>query len=519
MSEHFNIVDLFYDSARLNPDKVALIDDNTKITFGNFETQVTATAFYFLKKGIKKGDRVLVFVPMSIDLYRTVLAIFRIGATAVFLDEWVSKKRMEACCEVADCSAFIAGFKISVLSIFSAKLRQIPIHLGLHYDSKLSGQQFPETDKNDTALITFTTGSTGTPKAAKRTHGFLNEQFKALIQIIKPGKSDVSMPVLPIVLLINLGLGITSVITRFKPGKVSALKPETLVRQIRNHQINTVIASPFFIKELSKYLISNQINLGEVTRIFTGGAPVFTHEAAIYINAFPGSKIEIVYGSTEAEPISSIKAEDLILENEGFMGLNVGKTDANTEVKIISITEDPITISNPQGFGKWEMPAGKIGEIVVSGSHVLREYFNNDEALQRNKIFVGDQCWHRTGDSGFIGQNNNIYLTGRCSTLINKEQKIISPFIFEGYFQTLPGVEMGTVQSFLGQIIVVIELNDPSKKQEIKTAIRSIQETFGEIIFLKHIPRDPRHYSKIDYEKLKTLLVKHSLLIRQMVNQ
>src|SRR3990172_12429935 len=133
MTDTFNIVDLFFESARRNPGKTAIIYKGHKISFGEFQKQISDTAGYFLKMGIGKGDRVMIFVPMSFDLYRIVLALFRIGATAVFLDEWVSKKRMEECCKVAQCKAFIGIFKARILSFFSSELRKIPIHLGVKY--------------------------------------------------------------------------------------------------------------------------------------------------------------------------------------------------------------------------------------------------------------------------------------------------------------------------------------------------------------------------------------------------
>ena len=110
--ENFNIVSHFLEKAELYPTKKAIIYQEKVITYGELKTQVIHTANYLLSKGIKKGDRVLVFVPMSMDLYRNVLALFHIGATAVFLDEWVSKSRMEMCCEIAHCKAFIAVSKI-----------------------------------------------------------------------------------------------------------------------------------------------------------------------------------------------------------------------------------------------------------------------------------------------------------------------------------------------------------------------------------------------------------------------
>ena len=507
-SEEFNIVDLFYESARRNPGKTAIIFQDNKISFRDFEKQVTETANYFISKGIVKGDRALVFVPMSMDLYRIVLALFRIGATAVFLDEWVSKKRLEECCKVAQCKVFIGIFKARVLSLFSSELRNIPIKLGLSYSSDSSNKVFVPTKNDDTALITFTTGSTGTPKAAKRTHGFLHKQFNALIEKIDPKENEIDMPVLPIVLLINLGMGSTSVIADYKASKPNSLRPEKIIGQLKKYSVNRIISSPFFVKEISKHLIKNNDSLPEIKKIFTGGAPVFPSEAEIYNRAFPSAKVEVVYGSTEAEPISSINVKDLIIEKEKILsqGLKVGRPDKSAEVKIIKSTEESISLKSADELTSMVMPLGTIGEIIVSGEHVLKEYFNNEKALKRNKIFIHEKCWHRTGDSAYLDENGVLFLTGRCETLIKRNDKIISPFIYENYFQTIDGVEMGTILNLRERLTAVIELKDPSKKDSVKNRINALELKFEEIIFIKKIPRDPRHNSKIDYPKLKLSL-------------
>jgi len=505
----FNIVDLFYQAAASNPGKVALIEANRKITFGDFEKEITHTARYFSKKGIKKSDRVLIFVPMSIDLYRTVLAIFRIGATAVFLDEWVSKKRMEACCEIAECDAFIGIFKARFFAVFSPELRKIPVHLGTKYRPVESALPFPETIADDTALITFTTGSTGIPKAAKRTHGLLYEQFKALSEIIRPVETEVSMPVLPIVLLINLGLGITSVIADFKSAKPRSIRPERLVKQCIDHEVSTIIASPFFVNEISRYLLRRHFVLPLVSKIFTGGAPVFPAEAKLFKRAFSHASVEIVYGSTEAEPISSIKENVLLLPDEANAGkgLNVGTIDKNATVKIIKITSQPISPTDTEEFKTWEVPAGEVGEIIVSGPHVLREYINNEEALRRNKIFVDRNCWHRTGDSGYTDETGKLFLTGRCSTLIFKNNQLVSPFMFESSVQMLEGIAAGTLLLINNKITAILELKKDTEQEPVIGKVNSLPQKPDDIIFVKTIPKDPRHHSKIDYEKLRGMLV------------
>ena len=505
MDEAFNIVDLFFEAAGKHPSKTAIIHKNKKISFGELEKQVKETASYFMGKGISKGDRVLIFVPMSLYLYRIVLALFRVGATAVFLDEWVSKKRMEECCKVAQCKAFVGIFKARVLSLFSSELRKIPLHFGSRFQSHNATGEFPITLKSDTALITFTTGSTGTPKAAKRTHGFLLEQFNALLEKIEPGENDIDMPVLPIVLLMNLGTGTPSIIADFKAAKPESFRPEKVISQIQQYGVNRITASPFFLKALSRYMIQQNIRLPGMQKIFTGGAPVFPSEALLYQQAFPQTKVEVVYGSTESEPISSINIQELVLEEKNILasGLNVGKPAPCAEVKIIKIKDENIILNKAEELCSLEIPAGEIGEIIVSGDHVLREYFNNEEALRRNKIFIEEKCWHRTGDSGYLGQDGNLYLSGRCSSLIYLGDQTISPFIFENFFQSLEGVELGTIFLLDQKLSAIIELNDPSKKEEVRRKIKGLEIPIAEIIFLKKIPRDPRHHSKIEYGKLR----------------
>ncbi|MCF0069474.1 AMP-binding protein [Dyadobacter sp. CY261] len=505
--DQFNVVDLFHAAARKVPDKPAIIYRDKAVSFAGFENSVNATATYFIQKGIRKGDRVLVFVPMSDDLYRVVLALFRIGAVAVFLDEWVSISRLNECCRLAQCAAFIGTFKGRVLAWLLPALREIPLHLGLKYKLDFLSPELPATSRDDIALITFTTGSTGIPKAAIRTHGLLFEQFQALQPLIDPVPESVSMPVLPIVLLINLGAGVTSVIADFNARKPDSMKPEQIAAQIMKYKVDTLIASPFFVKQVARYLSGKDLHLNTLQKILTGGAPVFPNEAEIYRSAFPAAAISIVYGSTEAEPMSVIAADDLIASGmQGSMGLKVGKIESGATVRIIRITEGVLAAATEKELAGLEVEKGQIGEIIVSGKHVLRDYLHNPEALKRNKIFVGTECWHRTGDSGFLDENGMLFLTGRCTSLIPTQNGELSVFLFENRFQCIEGVEIGTVMLLGSKLSAIIELNEPSQQEKVRMFVHSLPEGFQDILFVPKIPRDPRHNSKIDYEKLRTLL-------------
>jgi acyl-CoA synthetase (AMP-forming)/AMP-acid ligase II len=494
-----NVVDLFNKAAKKYPDKLAIIDKNEAINFSDLASKVERTAAYFERKGIGQGDRVLVFVPMSIDLYRIVLALFSRGATAVFLDQWVSKKRMELCCEIADCKGFIGVLKSRIFALFSSELRRIPLKLKMK-GMEQKGLGTLDLPSDHPALITFTTGSTGRPKAANRTHGFLNEQFDALLDEIQPKLEDVDMPMLPIVLFMNLGFGCTSVIADLKMTKPHKMQPDTILKQVEENKVNRITASPFVISRLSEHIIENSVKLTGIDKIFTGGAPVFPSRAKVFSKAFPNTDVHIVYGSTEVEPISSLQARELVSrEQEMTIGLPVGKVYHKTKIKIITINEGALPQLSVDDLRDLEVKEGEIGEIIVSGPHVLKNYYNSEDAFRKNKIVVNDTVWHRTGDSGRL-IDHTLFLNGRCSQLIHHQDEVISPFIVENQLLEIEGVTMGTLLKLDDQLILVLETDSA----EFSSGLDGVP--YDEVIFLDQIPRDPRHNSKIDYAKLRSIL-------------
>ena len=164
--------------------KTAIIQGKKAISFQHLKESVHVYSSLLAQREIVKGDRVLIFVPMSIRLYIILLAVWRRGAVAVFVDAWTSKNRLDQVARQTDCKAFIGVPKAHLLRLFSAELRSIPQkYWELSFPKKTS--RCPETatvpvDLDATALVTFTTGSTGIPKGADRTHGFLLAQNQAL---------------------------------------------------------------------------------------------------------------------------------------------------------------------------------------------------------------------------------------------------------------------------------------------------------------------------------------------------
>ena len=492
-----NITSLFLKAANQHPDNVAIIEGVNNITYGQLEMQVKNYAAYLLKKGIKPGDRILVFVPMGINLYKTVLAVFHIGAVAVFLDEWVSLKRLELCCRIAKCKAFIAPWKIRTLSILSKELRAIPIKLNVTGRGDISNISLYASKPNDSALITFTTGSTGNPKAANRTNQFLLAQYNAL-QPLLPENSKVDMTMLPIVLLLNLGTGKTSVVTKFNPRKPEKFQAGSVYAQLKENGVQSLTFSPYYLLEISKYLLKNELNLPELKSIISGGGPIFPDEAKIIAKAFKDVKCDIVYGSTESEPIAHTDILNFLnISNEikADEGLFVGKIDISASVKIIPIKDSEVnTIES--------LPLRHVGEIIVSGSHVLTSYFNSEDAFRLNKIKSENTIWHRTGDAGWLNEKNELFLMGRCKQIIHWENRNLYPFLVEQYLKSIPGILMGTLIEYENVPVLVIQLESGEMKESILNEINKGAYAEFKKYFLLNIPMDKRHNSKIDYDGL-----------------
>ena len=490
-----NIVEILFENAQKYQEKLAIIHKKEKITYGELAQGLKDYSQYFLSKGIKKGDNVLVFVPMTIELYKILSAIFYIGATAVFVDAWADKNRLDQALTIVPCKAFIGCPKAFILKLMSQKVREVGINIvsGRIHKPKTKQLIVPATP-DTTALITFTTGSTGLPKAAKRTHEFLLEQHYVLKKHLEPQENDVDLASLPVFVLHNLACGTTSVIPDFNPQKPADINPKKIINDIKNNGVTTSVGSPRFYEKLAEF--------GEIKglkRIFTGGAPVFPKSAKLLQEKFVDCDVEIVYGSTEAEPISSISTHELLAFKGNVKdGLYVGKPIDDINVKIIKPSDKAI-----EDFESMWLETGEIGEICVEGKHVLKEYYNSEQAQKFAKIHHNGRIWHRTGDAGYLDNEGRLFLMGRVKNRFEHNGKEVYVFPIENALLEIDGVEIGTVLKVNNEIVLVVETKIPKQKFEQELKIRNFE--YDKLIITK-IPRDPRHNSKIDYDKLKKIL-------------
>jgi olefin beta-lactone synthetase len=358
------------------------------------------------------------------------------------------------------------------------------------------------------ALITFTSGSTGQPKAASRTHGFLLAQHRALTGSLEMRAGTRDLTTLPIFVLANLASGVTSVLPdadlRF-PGKIAA---GAVLGQIQREKVQTTAASPAFISRLLDGCQRTSTAMADFQKIYIGGAPVFPGLLRRTKHFCPNAKITSVYGSTEAEPMAEIALSDISQADfeamEQGKGLLAGRPVESISLRII---RDRWGVSIPPldsaAFEREIVADEEPGEIVVSGGHVLPGYLNA-EGYAETKFEVDGARWHRTGDLGYLDARGRLWLLGRCSGKVQDERGTLYPFAVECAAMQNPAIHRAALTAVDGLRVLAIETKEWLSADVI---LRSLSwANLDRVIFLDRVPVDKRHNAKIDYVALNRTL-------------
>jgi olefin beta-lactone synthetase len=517
-----NIAGALAETAAACPSAPAIIDvrhgrDRT-LTFRQLDEAAARVAAQLLARGIAPGDGVLVLHRMSIELYVFLMALFRAGAVAVFLDPSADRRHSARCCQLFPLRGFFGSPKAHLLRLTLPPLRRIPLALCPDYfpgTVRLSilagggpGAQIAPVPESAPALVTFTSGSTGEAKAAARSHGFLLAQHRAIASAIGLSSGLVDLTTLPVFVLANLASGVTSVLPNADLRRPGAIDAAPVLAQIERHAIQTIGASPALIARLAAECARTGRRLPGVQHVFMGGAPVFPRDLRQARETFPNAEITAVYGSTEAEPmaeiaLSSIAPADFLAMERGD-GLLAGPPVSSVALRILRDQwGQPISPLSDAEFCTLCLPPGEVGEIVVSGAHVLPGYLHGAGDCE-TKFDVARARWHRTGDLGRLDLQGRLWLLGRASAKIEDDRGVLYPFAVECAAQQIPGVRRAAVLRLGRRRVLAVEIVPPATPAGILNSLSNAR--LDEVRVLRAIPMDKRHNAKVDYVALRRVL-------------
>ncbi len=526
-----NIADLLQRAARdaADADAIRVPHTGTRIRFGELDTQSTRLASGLNRLGIAAGMRVVVLVPFSADFIRLAFALFKAGAVPVLIDPGLGRKNTLLCIQQAEPEAMI-GISLAhgVRKLFPGPFRTVKIAVTagrrwfwggatLRQAERAGSANFQTaaSSPNDPAAILFTSGSTGPSKGVRYTHGMFLRQVAALQSLygIEAGETDLAT--FPLFSLFSIGMGMTTVLPKMDFTRPADVDPEMLLGIIKTSAVSNCFGSPALWQTVSRYGTDRSVSLPSLRRVLIAGAPV------------PGSLIERVrsllpdasrvctpYGATEALPVASIEADEILNEtwprSQQGEGICVGRPVAGLDLKIIRITDAPIE--------KWQddlqVAQGEIGEIAVRGDWVTRNYCNRPDADRLAKIPDGNRFWHRMGDVGWLDETGRLWFCGRKNQRVVTQEDTLFTIPCEAVFNRHPKVRrtalVGTGDRGCQRPVLIVELEkdtgttEPVLIEELRALgqAHAHTQTIDRFLFHPGFPVDIRHNAKIFREKL-----------------
>jgi acyl-CoA synthetase (AMP-forming)/AMP-acid ligase II len=517
-----NVAHFLAEQARLHPGHAAVrAPSGRKATgairyqersFAELETEAAALAHHFQSRGIQRGTRVLLMVRPGLDLIRTVFALFKMGAVPIVIDPGMGLRRFLNCVRHSKPEALVGIPAARLVAILARRsFAGVHIRLAPKLQPNAPHNAFPVVDSapDELAAILFTSGSTGPAKGVCYEHGMFAAQVEAIRSGYGIAPGEVDLPMLPVFALFNPALGMCTVVPEMNPSRPASVDPKKIVQAIRQNKVTNSFGSPALWAKITRHCRAHSITLPGVKRILLAGASVPPDLLATMQTVFPGAKLHTPYGATEALPLCSIEAREILNETadrtRAGAGSCVGKALPAVELRVIEATDGPITNYSATR----SCPTGTIGEIIARSPTATRAYDQLPDATTRAKIQDGVGFWHRLGDLGYLDAEGRLWFCGRQAEKVETPTGTLYPDCCEAIVNQHPRVFRSALIQFGDQAAVVIEPEpgafprNSDQRLAFENELRTLCEAHAmtahiQTYFLQEkFPVDVRHNAKI----------------------
>ncbi len=541
--ERVNIAAHLPAMARQYPETMAVVfpngrDDAGKIrfthyTFRQLDEESNRLARGFESLGIRRGTRTVLMVAPSLDFFALTFALFKVGAVPVLVDPGIGIRNLRICLAEAEPEAFIGIPKAHLARVilgWARKSLRIQVTVGRRFGwggttldhvrqagSAPESYEMAETQSSDRAAILFTSGSTGVPKGVVYSHGMFADQVEKLRRLYRIEPGEIDLPTFPLFALFAPALGMTAIIPEMDATRPAHVDPVKIIEAIEQFKVTNMFGSPALINRVGRYGEAHRVKLPTLRRVISAGAPVSAKVLERFSKMLsPGVQIFTPYGATEALPVCSIGSDEILrdtrAQTDQGAGVCVGRPVEGVDVKVIRISDDPITA----WANELVLPARQTGEIAVKGTNVTREYFHRPESTALAKITdPAGGFYHRMGDVGYADETGRIWFCGRKSHRVVTPQGILFTIPCEAVFNTHAAVFrtalVGVRRGDKIEPVLCVELEPdarPRNREELFTELRALgakhAHTRAIQTFLCHpgFPVDIRHNAKIFREQL-----------------
>lgn len=530
---NYNIAETLFHVAGATPDKTGLVQKvkgkYCSTSFHELKAKAMALADVLAAQGVKPGTRVMLMVPPSSDFICLTFSLFCIGAPVILIDPGMGYRNLLKCIGQVKPEVLIGIPKAQLFRrVFPKPFKTVKTFIctgssffGLFGKSlqQLLKKNPPATPlfqarERDLAAIIFTTGSTGPPKGVQYTHGIFHAQLELIRSYYGIGPDETDQPAFPLFALFSTALGAKAVLPDMDPAHPAQVDPVKFISSIHECGVTYSFGSPAIWNVVSRYCLEQNITL-PLHKILMAGAPV-SGELIERVKAvmLPEGEVFTPYGATECLPIASLDGTTIVSETwpktiEG-KGVCVGHPLPGMTIEIMAPVAGPVSDKSTASI----LPAGSIGEIIVSGPVVTRSYDHNDSETRQAKMSDGDLLWHRMGDMGYLDDAGRLWFCGRKGHRVLTHRGELNTICCEGIFNVhddvlrtaLVGVgESGRETPVLCVECVSLHADHDVVRKDLLGMAASHDLTAGIQIVLFHpsFPVDIRHNAKIFREKLK----------------
>jgi len=474
-----NVASILEFNVKEHPEKTAIVFADMKLSFSQINAMANQVANGLVSAGIGKGDKVAISCPNLPFFPAIYYGVLKLGAVLVPLNVLLKGREIAFHLNDSDAKAFFcfqdmpelsiaqegyAGFQEAKgcehLWIITADPQGPSPIEGFPTMAQMMGAQSPVFDmmllqSDDSAVILYTSGTTGKPKGAELTHMNLIMNSRVCVDLLQLSEDDIQLIVAPLfhsmAQTIQMNAGFTKGNTLVL---VPRFAPDVILDTMQKENVTVFVGVPTMYWALLNYddkenrfdfeKISNTLRIG-----LSGGASI---PGEILKGIEKKYKIPILegYGISETSPGVAFNA----LNKPRKQG-SVGSPIWGVDLKIV-------------GLDNQELPTGEVGEIVVRGHNVMKGYYKKPEETAKA---VDKDGWFYTGDLGRVDEDGYVFIVDRLKDMIIRGGYNIYPREIEEVLMIHPDISLAAVigvphESHGEEVKAFVVLNEGSQATE-----------------------------------------------------
>jgi acyl-CoA synthetase (AMP-forming)/AMP-acid ligase II len=463
--------DILSIASAIVPERIAITFENRVITFEGLAARANRLANALAENGVKAGDRVAVIdvnTPQHLELY---FAAARLDAIYVPLNFRGGSEELRFPLEHTAPKVVMVGPRyVPLIEKLRADLVPADILMvsegpapegWLSYDDMLrSGAEgefrFPEGEPESTAVLLFTAGTTGRPKAVMLSHLSFTEFMLTNVEPPDPDVEERTVLSLPMHHIAGLQAALASVFGGRSIVMQRQFEAGDWMKLVAGHRVSRALVVPTMLKQVLDHADFRAHDLSSVRVITYGGASMPSTLIERAIVAFPGVQFINAFGQTETgSTIAMVPPEDHVLEGDSELVAkrrrhltSIGKPLGGVEVRVVDEDGEDVGVNTT-------------GEIVARGPRLMKGYWGQADATAE-AIKDG---WLYTGDLGYMDEDGYVYLEGRAKDFIKRGGEMVAPEEIENVIHSYSGVAecavIGLPDEEWGERVVAIVVAEP----------------------------------------------------------